>query len=78
MRSDVESDLFLRIVVDQRLQSAPERRNRCQVNFVPQQPLVVDTFKSCEGLSRIAFLDGNGVVPASAASNLESIVLREG
>jgi len=33
-----------------------------EVNFVPQQPLVVDTFKSCEGLSRIAFLDGNGVV----------------
>jgi len=32
----------------------------CQ--FTPQQPLVVDTFKHCEGLSRIAFLDGNGVV----------------
>merc|ERR1712072_810230 len=30
--------------------------------FQPQQPLVVDTFKNCEGLSRIAFLDGNGVV----------------
>merc|ERR1711924_90573 len=28
----------------------------------PLQPLVVDTFKNCEGLSRIAFLDGNGVV----------------
>ena len=34
----------------------------CEVNFAPQQPLVVDTFKNCEGLSRIAFLDGNGVV----------------
>merc|ERR1719152_367325 len=33
-----------------------------EVCFAPQQPLVVDTFKSCEGLSRIAFLDGNGVV----------------
>jgi elongation factor 1-alpha len=33
-----------------------------EVNFAPQQPLVVDTFKNCEGLSRIAFLDGNGVV----------------
>jgi len=33
-----------------------------EVNFSPQQPLVVDTFKNCEGLSRIAFLDGNGVV----------------
>merc|ERR1712072_1484377 len=33
-----------------------------ECTFAPQQPLVVDTFKSCEGLSRIAFLDGNGVV----------------
>merc|ERR1711937_48370 len=33
-----------------------------EVNFAPQQPLAVDTFKNCEGLSRIAFLDGNGVV----------------
>jgi elongation factor 1-alpha len=30
-----------------------------QVKFEPQQPLVVDSFKNCEGLSRIAFLDGN-------------------
>merc|ERR1711985_113728 len=33
-----------------------------QVVFEPQQPLVVDTFKNCEGLSRIAFLDGNTAV----------------
>merc|ERR1719174_852785 len=33
-----------------------------ELTFTPQQPLVVDTFKNCEGLSRIAFLDGNGVV----------------
>merc|ERR1711998_634752 len=33
-----------------------------QVEFEPCQPLIVDSFKSCEGLSRIAFLDGNGVV----------------
>ena len=26
------------------------------------QPLVADTFKNCEGLSRVAFMDGNGVV----------------
>merc|ERR1711861_124935 len=30
-----------------------------ECHFEPQQPLVVDTFKNCEGLSRIAFLDGN-------------------
>merc|ERR1712046_247626 len=33
-----------------------------ECTFVPQQPLVVDTFKNCEGLSRISFLDGYGVV----------------
>merc|ERR1712151_964705 len=33
-----------------------------EVTFVPQQPLVVDSFKNCEGLSRIAFLDGNTAV----------------
>jgi len=30
--------------------------------FQPQQPLVCDTFKHCEGLSRVAFMDGNSVV----------------
>jgi len=33
-----------------------------QVTFRPQQPFVVDSFKNCEGLSRIAFLDGNTAV----------------
>jgi translation elongation factor EF-1alpha len=33
-----------------------------QVTFEPCQPLVVDSFKNCEGLSRIAFLDGNTAV----------------
>lgn len=33
-----------------------------EVLFEPQQPLVVDSFKNCEGLSRIAFLDGNSAV----------------
>ncbi|KAJ9078535.1 hypothetical protein DSO57_1005976 [Entomophthora muscae] len=33
-----------------------------EVVFEPIQPLVVDTFKNCEGLSRIAFLDGNTAV----------------
>merc|ERR1712075_9346 len=33
-----------------------------EVAFRPQQPLVVDSFKNCEGLSRIAFLDGNTAV----------------
>jgi len=33
-----------------------------EVVFEPCQPLVVDSFKRCEGLSRIAFLDGNTAV----------------
>merc|ERR1711953_960284 len=33
-----------------------------ECSFQPQQPLVCDTFKHCEGLSRVAFMDGNGVV----------------
>jgi len=33
-----------------------------EVCYIPLHPFVVDSFKNCEGLSRIAFLDGNGVV----------------
>merc|ERR1711970_1467530 len=33
-----------------------------EVTFEPQQPLVADSYKNCEGLSRVAFMDGNGVV----------------
>merc|ERR1719450_1927849 len=33
-----------------------------EVVFQPVKPLVVDTFQSCEGLSRIAFLEGNSAV----------------
>jgi len=33
-----------------------------EVSFEPIKPLVVDTFKNCEGLSRIAFLEGNSAV----------------
>jgi len=32
------------------------------VVMVPQQPMVVDTFDNCEGLARIALLDGNSAV----------------
>jgi elongation factor 1-alpha len=33
-----------------------------EVVFEPQQPMVVDEFGKCEGLSRIAFMDGNSAV----------------
>merc|ERR1712232_515081 len=41
---------------------ALKSNERAQCSFQPQQPLVCDTFKNCEGLSRVAFMDGNGVV----------------
>jgi elongation factor 1-alpha len=33
-----------------------------EVVFAPTQPLIVDTNDSCDGLSRIAFMDGNAAV----------------
>jgi len=32
------------------------------IQFQPQSPFVCDSFKSCEGLGRIAIMEGNGVV----------------
>lgn len=32
------------------------------ITFVPAQPFVCDNFKKCEGLGRIAIMEGNGVV----------------
>jgi len=34
----------------------------CELVFEPLQPFVVEPFDKCEGLSRVACLDGNGVV----------------
>ena len=33
-----------------------------QLVFEPQQPFVVDSFKNCEGMGRVAIMEGNGVV----------------
>jgi len=41
---------------------SPKANEMAEVVFEPVKPLVVDTFKSCEGLSRIAFLEGNSAV----------------
>ena len=41
-----------------------------EVIFQPQQPLIVDSFKNCEGLSRIAFLDGNTAVMLGKVTGL--------
>jgi len=45
-----------------------------QVTFEPQQPLVADSFKNCEGLSRVAFMDGNGVVMLGKVVTVEAKV----
>merc|ERR1712196_424270 len=42
-----------------------------QCTFEPQHPLVVDSFKNCEGLSRIAFLDGNTAVMLGKVTQLK-------
>merc|ERR1712093_619363 len=36
--------------------------DQAEAVFMPQQPMVVDSFANCEGLARIAFLDGNSAV----------------
>merc|ERR1719446_1742850 len=48
----------------QKLESPPHLKANevAQATFEPMTPLVCDTFKNCEGLSRIAFLDGNSVM----------------
>jgi len=43
-----------------------------QVSFEPLQPLIVDHFKNCEGLSRIAFLDGNTAVMLGKIVSVET------
>merc|ERR1712066_137887 len=45
-----------------------------QCSFEPQQPLVADTFKNCEGLSRVAFMDGYGVVMLGKVVTVEAKV----
>jgi len=42
--------------------------------FVPQQPMVVDSFDKCEGLSRIAFMDGNSAVMLGKVCGVNSAV----
>ena len=43
----------------------------CELVLEPQQPFVVEAFDSCEGLSRIACLDGNGVVLLAKVTKVE-------
>merc|ERR1711959_263786 len=42
--------------------------------FEPQQPFVVDSFKVCEGLGRVAIMEGNSVVMLGKAVKTEPYV----
>jgi elongation factor 1-alpha len=45
-----------------------------EVVFEPIQPLVVDVFENCEGLSRLAVMEGNGVVMLGKCTKIEAAV----
>lgn len=42
-----------------------------EIVFTPQQPFVVEGFKSCEGLGRVAIMEGNTVVMLGKAIKVE-------
>merc|ERR1719182_792288 len=42
--------------------------------FDPQQPFVVDSFKVCEGLGRVAIMEGNSVVMLGKATKTTAYV----
>ena len=42
-----------------------------EVEFTPQQPFIVDSFKNCEGLGRVAIMEGNGVVMLGKVVSVE-------
>jgi elongation factor 1-alpha len=42
-----------------------------EITMEPQQPFVVDTFKACEGLGRIAIMEGNSVVMLGKVTKVE-------
>ena len=42
-----------------------------QVVFEPQQPFVVDSFKNCEGLGRVAIMEGNAVIMLGKCVSVE-------
>jgi elongation factor 1-alpha len=42
-----------------------------QIVFTPQQPFVVDSFMKCEGLGRVAIMEGSSVVMLGKATKVE-------
>jgi len=54
-----------------------KRNEVAQVQFEPQQPFVADTFKSCEGLGRVAIFEGNSVVMLGKITKVEFGAVRK-
>lgn len=48
-----------------------EKNDNAEVVFEPKMPIFAETFKSCEGLGRIAVMDSNSLVMLGAISNVE-------
>lgn len=44
-----------------------------ECTFEPKQPFVVDTFKNCEGLGRVAIMDGNSVIMLGKVTKVEFV-----
>jgi elongation factor 1-alpha len=39
-----------------------EQGDNAEVEFIPQQPIYLESFESCEGLGRVAVMDSNQLV----------------
>jgi elongation factor 1-alpha len=48
-----------------------KQNEMAEIVMEPQQPFVVDSFKSCEGLGRIAIMEGNSVVMLGKVTKTE-------
>merc|ERR1712091_136257 len=44
-----------------------------EIVMEPQQPFVVDSFKACEGLGRVAIMEGNSVVMLGKVTKVERV-----
>ena len=49
---------------NEKLENPPflERGESAEVEFIPQQPIYLEPFESCQGLGRIAVMDSNQLV----------------
>jgi elongation factor 1-alpha len=51
--------------------AALKSNEMAQIVMEPMQPFVVDTFKNCEGLGRVAIMEGNSVVMLGKVTKVE-------